>query len=182
MPDTSLGYTYPASTDHDRIWEHFEELATDINNDVAAIAAKPIGRLVASGTQSIPDNVATALMFTTEDIDTHGFHDTTTNTSRVTPNVPGYYRFYGCYFSGAITTPSTRAAYFRKNGTTAIAPGPRDVGYTISSSKECTALIAMNGTTDYIELMGLQDSAGAVVTNQSVQFSSTLEWEYVRPL
>lgn len=29
-------YTYPQSTDHDRLWEHFQELATDLDTDIAA--------------------------------------------------------------------------------------------------------------------------------------------------
>jgi hypothetical protein len=37
MATTSRGYTYPASTAHDRIWEHFETLAEDINDDVNPI-------------------------------------------------------------------------------------------------------------------------------------------------
>ncbi|MDW3849649.1 hypothetical protein NMK34_23835 [Micromonospora sp. BRA006-A] len=32
MPDTSLGITYPASTDHTRIWEHFQTLAQDVDD------------------------------------------------------------------------------------------------------------------------------------------------------
>lgn len=31
MPDTSLGITYPASSGHDRIWEHLQTLADDVN-------------------------------------------------------------------------------------------------------------------------------------------------------
>lgn len=31
MPDTSLGITYPASTDHARVWEHFQALAQDVD-------------------------------------------------------------------------------------------------------------------------------------------------------
>jgi hypothetical protein len=38
MPDTTRGYTYPASTDHTRIWEHLQTLATDIDTDVGGFA------------------------------------------------------------------------------------------------------------------------------------------------
>lgn len=37
MPNTSLGITYPASTDHDRIWEHIQEVASDV--DALLVAA-----------------------------------------------------------------------------------------------------------------------------------------------
>jgi len=34
MPDTGRGYPYPASTDHARLWEHVEDLATAVDTDV----------------------------------------------------------------------------------------------------------------------------------------------------
>jgi hypothetical protein len=36
MPDTTLGITYPPSTDHSRLWEHFQELAEDVDTLIAA--------------------------------------------------------------------------------------------------------------------------------------------------
>lgn len=36
MPNTSLGITYPASTDHDRIWEHIQEVASDVDGLLVA--------------------------------------------------------------------------------------------------------------------------------------------------
>lgn len=142
-----------------------------------------LGRLVQTVAQSIPDATLTALTFTTEAYDTGGFHDLVTNTSRVTPNKPGYYAFRGSYFSAAITTPVTMDASFRANGSTSYAPGARTVPPSGNAvSRETFALIACNGTTDYVELMAFQDSAGAVNTNVSSRFSSVLEWWYVAPL
>jgi hypothetical protein len=40
MPNTTRGYTYPDSSGSDRIWEHFQELATDIDTDVGTLVAK----------------------------------------------------------------------------------------------------------------------------------------------
>jgi len=148
----------------------------------ATTDSKPIGRLVASGTQTLNDNVETAITFSAEEIDTHGFHSTVSNTSRVTPNVAGYYRFYGSVFFASLTTPVTAEGRLRKNGTDNIAPAHRGPGYTVASSGPTTAIIAMNGTTDYVELIARQDSAGNSSTNQSIQFSSVLEWEYIRGL
>ena len=31
MPTTPLGITYPASTDHNRLWEHFQTLANKVD-------------------------------------------------------------------------------------------------------------------------------------------------------
>ncbi len=141
---------------------------------------KPVGRIVATGAQSIPDNTATAIAFSaTDEIDTHNFHNPSSNNTRVTPTVAGYYRFTGSYFSLAMTSPVSRSCYFRKNGTTAIAPGPRDTGAQITSSQEVTAIIECNGTTDYVELMAQQDSSGAVNTGAASQQSSVMEWEFL---
>lgn len=144
--------------------------------------SKPLVRLVQAVAQSIPDNTATAITFTTEEIDTHGFHDTGANTSRITPTVAGYYWFFGCYFSAAMTTPVSRSTFMRKNGATATAPGPRDGGASITSSRECSALISCNGTTDYVELIALQDSSGAVNTVVSTQLTSVFECRFERSL
>jgi hypothetical protein len=188
------GYTYPQSTDDFRPYEDIQELAQDVDVDVDAIEARvttleapPLGRIVATGTQSLADNTQTAIAFSdTDDIDTHNFHNPASNNTRVTPTVAGYYRFYGSFWAASMTSPTSIDVNFRKNGSTNLAPGPRRAGggaaSWISSSIECSCLVSMNGTTDYIELVGRQDSSGAVNTAQSLQFSSVIEWEYKRPL
>jgi hypothetical protein len=39
MPTTGRGYVYPASTDHDRIWEHIQNLATSVDTDISALTS-----------------------------------------------------------------------------------------------------------------------------------------------
>jgi hypothetical protein len=39
MGSTSRGYTFPASTDHTRLWEHIETLAEDVDADISALMA-----------------------------------------------------------------------------------------------------------------------------------------------
>lgn len=155
-------------------------------DDMAAIEAastqKNIGRLVASGTQALADNTTVAITFSTEEFDTGGFHSTVTNNSRVTPTVAGYYRFHGAVWFEAQTTPVTSAAFFRMNGSAVLAPADRDTPGAAAQSRATTVLQPFNGSTDYIELCAVQDSAGADNTNQSNQFSSVMEWEYVREL
>jgi hypothetical protein len=161
--------------------------ATDVTDLEDLTVGKPLVRLVATTTQSMPDAVQTPLAFVSEDIDTHGFHDPATNNSRITPTIAGYYRFWGSYWSATLTSPATIDANIRKNGTINLAPGPRrasgGVGTWVQSSIEVPPVtVAMNGTTDYAELVGRQDSGGASTTNQSSQFSSVFEGEFVRPL
>lgn len=145
-------------------------------------ATRPHGRLVASGTQALADNTQVAVQYSTEDWDSHGFHSTVTNNSRVTPNVPGYYRVWVTTFFDPQTTPVVSDTNIRKNGSSNVAPANRGVGQAVAFSQACTAEVEMNGTTDYFEHVCRQDSAGADSTNQSSQFSSVMEWEKVRDL
>jgi hypothetical protein len=141
-----------------------------------------IGRLQQAVAQSIPDATLTALTWTTEDIDTDGQHDTGANTARITPNVAGYYRFDYLYYTAAMTTPANMDVSLRKNGSGTIASGNRSAGATVASSLSGWTLIEMNGTTDYVEVLAFQDSAGAVNSNVSARFTSVVTWELRRPV
>lgn len=151
----------------------------------AASSGRQVGRLVQSGTQALANNTQVALTWSTEDFDTGSFHSTVTNPTRVTPNVPGYYRFtFTAFMGGTMTANSTIIdANIRTNGVNNIPPGPRDsAGINGGVSLFATVLIPMNGTTDYVELVARQQAGVGTTTNQSQQFSSVLEWEYVRAL
>lgn len=152
----------------------------------------PVGRIVASGTQSLTDNTATAIAFSgTDVIDTHAQHNPASNNSRVTPNVAGYYEFRGAVAFGARDDYNDVDAYIRKNGTDAQAPAWRsgyftDSGNTLGAQVIIAgtgAIVEMNGSTDYVELIGIQNNIAnaAVATNQSSQYSSALEWKYIGP-
>ncbi len=158
--------------------------ASTINDIIRATLNRPTGRLVASGAQALADNTQVAILFSTEAFDSANFHSTSSDTSRVTPSKAGQYRFSATGFFESQASPVFSDVNFRFNGTTHLAPAER-VGVPPAGSAfslACTVLIEMNGTTDYIELMMRQDSGGADNTNQSVQYSSVLEWEYVREL
>lgn len=185
MPTTSLGIPYPASTDQPRVWEDLQDLANEVDDLlVAKSSEKPVCRLVQQTTQSIPDNTNTALSFGTssEEIDTHNFHSEITNNTRIIPNIPGVYTFRGAYFCGAQTSPNNNEVFVRKNGTTGLAAAGRSSGSTISNVIATSGSVSMNGTTDYVELIAKQDSAGAVSTNVSLHFSSAFELVWERDL
>lgn len=154
----------------------------DFTTIAESSSQRPIGRLVASGTQALADNTQVAIQYSTEDWDTHGFHSTVTNNSRVTPNVSGYYRVWVTTFFDLQTTPVVSDTNVRKNGSSNLAPASRGVGQTVAFSQDCTVEVEMNGTTDYFEHVARQDSAGADSTNQSSQFSSVMEWAKTRDL
>lgn len=162
--------------------------SVDVAAIIALTTAKPLVRLIASATQSIPFNIATALTFTgSEDIDTHNFHDPATNPSRITPNVPGYYTARATFFIVAAADYTLVDCWVRKNGATNLAPsGRHSKGTTASNADTATtdALVPMNGSSDYVELVGLQanGASAARLTNQSSQFSSVLELIFERSL
>ena len=159
-----------------------EIVAADITEIEDLTIRKPLVRMVQTVAQSIPDATVTAMTFTTEDIDTHGFHDTVTNNTRITPNVAGYYTIRGAYFSAAPTTLVDFDCSLRKNGSTSLAPGNRGNAGGIVQSQACATLVSFNGSTDYVELMAQQNSSGAVLSNVSVRFSSVFEAIFERSL
>lgn len=162
--------------------------AADITDLIALTTARPLVRLVANSTQSLADATAVAITFATEDIDTHGFHSTSVNTSRITPTIAGYYRVRGTVLFGARADYADLNCWIRLNGSSNLAPAYRGgfAGITTSSVETGIAevIVSLNGTTDYVELVAQQNNTANVaqVTNQSSQFSSGLELEFLRSL
>lgn len=148
---------------------------------------RPIVRLVATATQSLTDNTGTAIAFGTGStiIDTHGYHDETTNNTRVTPTKAGYYRAWGRVHVGFRTDYATIQASIRFNGTDQ--SGNDRVGPNNTNSSRTAGagpvMLLCNGTTDYIELAAIQDNTANAAQNTNAGGSSTsyLEVEFVRP-
>lgn len=143
---------------------------------------KPIGRISRTTAQALADNTFVAIQFATEDYDNKGYHSTSVNTTRVTPTQAGYYQFRGGGLFEAQTTPTFSDVVLRKNGTDLLPPGARMAGATSAHGTVTFATIDMNGSTDYIELVMRQDSAGADNTNATTPFIPVLEWEFVADL
>jgi hypothetical protein len=159
-------------------------LDTDFDAIEQGSSQRPVCRVVANAVQSIPDNTQTAITFGQEDIDTHGAHSTSSNTSRVTPTVAGIYDARGTIHLSARGDYTAVNVIIRKNGTTNIAPAERAGNNTaiVASSWATSVLIDMNGTTDYLEITILEDNTlnTAVNTNQSVYLTCVFEVVYVR--
>jgi len=149
-------------------------LASTINDIIQYGLNRALVRLTQTAVQSIPDNTQTALTFTgTEDIDDYGFHDPTSNTSRITPNIAGTYLFFGSYYTDSATTGVSIDCSIRKTGGTVGPSGDRAaLPSTFVMSQGAMATYDMNGTTDYAELMALQDSSGAVNSRVNARFAS----------
>lgn len=120
----------------------------------------------------IASNTNTKIAFNTEDFDTANCFDPTTN-YRFTPNVAGYYQItVSAYMAG--TNVQYLNASIWKNG--AIYAGGTDMSNGVGEvTSYSTALIYMNGTTDYVEAyaFGL-GSTVTVYVSATTRFSGFL--------
>jgi hypothetical protein len=125
----------------------------------------------------IPASAATNVTFSTEVLDPLGWHSTSTNTSRITPNISGYYfvtmQLNDITGGGALTRALMR---MNKNGATLAIPIQMDTtgeddDFALSGYVFC------NGTTDYIEMNILQTNAGSTNRTISARFTA----EFVHP-
>lgn len=136
-------------------------LTVDANGKVLFPQSKgPAFSAYPATTQSIPNAVATKVQLNGEDFDTAGAFDSTTN-FRFQPTVAGYYQFSGSFSTASVTTI---IAFLYKNGAE-YRRGNQNNGVTNSS--QVSALIYLNGSTDYVELWGYQAFGSAQNTNGS---------------
>lgn len=153
---------------------------------IAGSTQKAMVRLVqqTTGNQTaLVSGADTVLLFGagSEDIDTNNYHDVTTNTSRVTPTVAGYYRceVKGVYaFSGTITSCNTSV---RKNGGTWDRTGNAKPGTTgvNCGTPPLSVPIFLNGSGDYVEavlqFVGTANQATNNVAGSTCTFQVTFE-------
>jgi len=132
-------------------------------------------RVYRNSAQSISNNSSTAITFDTELFDTDAFHDTGSNTSRITipSGLDGKYRFSWHAMFAASNTTGLRLAFLRLNGVddTHNVPGSRNNLNPISASLEAHgtgSCIVDLVATDYIELFVYQNSGGAVNSGTSL--------------
>lgn len=117
----------------------------------------------ATTAQTITSNTYTKIQFNAESFDTANCFDSTTN-YRFTPTIAGYYQVnVSLYWNGSIAGESIVALY--KNGSF-----DKNIAnfFGASSAKIYvqggSVLLYMNGTTDYIEIYGFQNSGGNIST------------------
>lgn len=185
---TNRGYTYPDSTDDVRPHEDIQTLAEDVDADVQDVIERPAGRLVqqSGSTQTLAHGAGVAITFGSgsEDLDTHGFHSTASNTDRVTPTVAGWYNVRGSVAFAGRSDYTGLEVTLAKNGSAyppahAICPGNSNRTQVLTAS----AKIFCNGSGDYFHVLArhFNGASSSVSTVVSTQFASALEWEYDRP-
>lgn len=169
-------------------WVYYTGSAwTDVTSltDLALYTGKPLVRLIQQSAQAVTNGSPTALQFGSgsEDIDTHNYHDVTTNNTRVTPTKAGIYRV-------TVTVVMVAATYVQvvssvaKNGTRIEGQLPLrpDAASGAASGSISTGMVQLNGTTDYVEGYVTFSASGNSTTNSAAGFRCVMEVEYLRPL
>lgn len=112
---------------------------------------------------SITNATATKIQFNTEVLDSNGWYDNATN-YRFTPLLAGKYLVTVAVEGDGSTTVTAVYAYIYKNGSQfAYSPGPQTIGAGAQfSANSVTALVSMNGSTDYLEGFGRINGTGTL--------------------
>lgn len=120
----------------------------------------------AGSLQSIPNATFTKLQINTKEFDTNSNFDATTN-YRFTPTVAGYYQISGntalatTGAAGLMVNIFKNGSRFKDGSQSGSSSGS---GYEASVS----ALVYLNGSTDYVELYMYQASGGSLNTSPAV--------------
>lgn len=118
-----------------------------------------------TATQSVNNNAWTALTLDTEQQDTYGGHSTTTNTSRYTVQVAGWYTVCGVSV-WANNATGVRGARIHINGT--VVQGTCGLIATVTTGSltgvATPARTVFLNSGDYVELGGYQSSGAALAT------------------
>lgn len=133
-------------------------LATGVGATGPAFSAYP------TATQTISVGVNTKIVLNAEEFDTASCFDSTTN-YRFTPTVAGYYQISGAISSNG-AAQNTFGVFIYKNGAN-FKPGNQSGGAAALFSVTVSALIYLNGTTDYVEMWGYTGSAVAFAAGAS---------------
>jgi hypothetical protein len=121
-----------------------------------------------SANQSITTNTFTKLAANTKEFDTASCYDNVTN-YRFTPTVAGYYQVTGnIYFNSSSGNSLNRIAIYKNGSVFKYGTLNYPSSAPADSVASMTALIYMNGTTDYVELYGLQVSSSLPIFSSGI--------------
>lgn len=127
--------------------------------------------------QPISGGGFTKVNINTEQFDTHNNFDTTTG--RFTPTVAGYYLIVGgIETSSASALARSFAAIYKNGGNIRQGSDAQPISGAFLTQSVVTALVYMNGTTDYLELYAYASGASPTLSSGSV--STVLQGHLVR--
>lgn len=153
--------------------------ADDLNEQLSGnleylYGALPAARVYNSGSISIPDGTTTALTFDTERYDNDSIYDNAPYPSRLTCKTAGKY-LIACHVVFYTNTSGYRKVQIRVNGATNIAMQTAIPGAGSNDTSLSVATIYDLAVNDYVEVMVVQNSGGALsvryLGNYSPEFS-----------
>lgn len=183
MAQTASGIVYPTLTDDPDVPGDMQAMA----NSIESLAATPLCKLILPSAFSVGNSSnAISIPFGpgSEAIKSHtSMHSTSVNTTRIIPPFPGTYEF-GAATVFAPNTTGFRTHTIGKNG---VRQAPEVGVYTSTGLPSganaplplVTAILDMNGTTDYAELFAFQNSGGGlnvVGDGSSSTTANTMFW------
>ena len=140
------------------------------SGDVQSNFLYPAFEASLSADQTISNNSQTKVQFNTEDLDTNGCYDNSTN-YRFTPTVAGKYYIYSFLTIGQGTNVGIAGQiYIRKNGSSIRETQTNVYNNNVLNltSLHISSIVTMNGSSDYLEIYGL-----AEVTSGSPRFEAS---------
>jgi len=137
--------------------------ASELNNAIPLCILENASFVLAAAT-------VTQVTFGTEVLDPLGWHSTSTNTSRITPNISGYY-FITMQVNDIVAAGSTRALMgLIKNGAALTIPVQMDTGGQ-DDDFALSGYVFCNGTTDYLEMRLLPTNSTSANRTISARFT-----------
>jgi hypothetical protein len=149
-------------------------LENQIRYAIGYFAAVPVFYGYQTSTQSIADSTFTAITIDTEVLDPDGGHSNTTNPSRYTPQVPGTYLVFGTTAWGSNGTGYRRSRIQLNGSNVKSAAASTANNQPVTAAVTATGIVTCNGTSDYIEVWGAQDSTITLNTLSATDFTSSL--------
>jgi hypothetical protein len=138
--------------------------ASELNNAIPLC-------ILENTSQSVPSGVNTAVAFASEVLDPLNWHSTSTNNTRITPNIAGFY-LVTMQLNDINGAGQSRAALsLTKNGAEITGVRIRmdttgeDDDFALAGYVQC------NGTTDYLEMSVLQVNSGGASRTITARFT-----------
>lgn len=146
-----------------------------IEAGVKSVDYRAAVRVFHNANQSIANSSLTALAFNSERFDQENnaastMHDTVTNNSRLTAKTAGVFLIIG-HFTWAANATGTRVVQLRLNGTTVIDEEREAPGNSTDNFNQRISTVYALAVNDYVEMMVLQASGGALNVNVNANYS-----------
>jgi len=157
------------------------EMESITSGALGTLQTPPVVRVSLATQQAIAAGVFVKVGLDTVEFDTHAWWDAVNK--RYTPLRAGYYRFSWQVFGGTSTTLTRVLSALFKNG--AVAPSGHGSDFTAGAGiglSAGTTVVAMNGTTDFVELDALIAAAAPVVGTTGSPFLVHLHGNWLRSL